>query len=171
MARVTPDMRLEVGGLHWLCRGKEVPVGAHATSATHQGRAGAGARAASRRGKVRTIAKCPMASYEQLATRYSPGAASPACAIAARTSLRNLPTAVIRLWCCLTAAVSLGSTTSAHHGRQGPAQAFRRGGCIRMRHTCATPLLCKKRNGYPSPSGTPCSRSRNGSRSCGRRAR
>jgi malic enzyme len=34
------------------------------------------------RGKIETIAKCPMASYDDLATWYTPGAAVPAQAIA-----------------------------------------------------------------------------------------
>jgi malate dehydrogenase (oxaloacetate-decarboxylating) len=39
------------------------------------------------RGKIQTIAKCPMASYEDLATWYTPGAAAPARAIAADPDL------------------------------------------------------------------------------------
>jgi malate dehydrogenase (oxaloacetate-decarboxylating) len=39
------------------------------------------------RGKIQTIAKCPMASYEHLATWYTPGAAAPARAIAANPDL------------------------------------------------------------------------------------
>jgi malate dehydrogenase (oxaloacetate-decarboxylating) len=39
------------------------------------------------RGKIETIAKCPMASYDDLATWYTPGAAAPARAIAVHPDL------------------------------------------------------------------------------------